>query len=125
MAPRTLEEFHQQVQKLGKEKGLQFITAAEKNNEEIRKSRAILEMMKSEGWGYFWERINGYEETINISALASITGDILKKGAAVERIQGKLELMGVIDAEVEFHKKNAAKEPLDVDLFKDKLNQFL
>lgn len=102
------------MQKASGSDSKKILDRIEHNNQEIEKAAKIAAMLKSEGWGLFWEDLQGYDELLSRATLAELAGSVLDKGAAVERIQGKLEVMNAINADVEYYLKKATEPIVDV-----------
>jgi len=120
--PRSPDEFFKQVAGKGKEQVKEALQKVEEGNEQIRRSVAIVAMLKSEGWKFFWENLETYEDLLGKTVLQSLEGSIMEKGQQVERIQGKMELMTTIDAEVQHHLAKAKEKPVDISELREKFN---
>lgn len=90
----------------------------EANNEEIRQSIEVVQMIKSPAWKLFWDKFVDYQPAQMAELLMNATGSVLEKGAAVEKVQGQMELMGSINADVEKWIHRSKMEPVDVNLYK-------
>lgn len=117
--PRSLEEFQNETREKSDEERAKMISKIEKNNEKILEAAKVAAMMKSEGWALFWKEMQGFNELLSVSALFSITGGILEKGQAVERIQGRIEQMQLIENQIDYWMKKASEVPMDLQAAKN------
>lgn len=112
--PRTPDEYREFVIREGRAQGDKVLEKARLQNEKIRQAAAIALVFKSEGWKYFWESMDQYRDNLK-EVIPELKGSVFDKGAAVEKIQGKIELMQAIDLQVEHWLALSKQEPVDIE----------